>query len=360
METKSREDPHRVIRDIACQPWAHDFFQGIRAIECAFRSQPRIGSSRTLRDDPVRFGQQVALDFASSTIARNETKAGLNQRILVRFMGLTGPNGALPLRLTEFIRNRSRGIPDPDVQGTAADVASEGGSVAPKDGTLAAFLDLFHHRSISFFYRAWAVSQKTVDYDREEDRSFAEWIGCLLGVGLPELDGVDSVRSAERLPFAGHLANQSRHTSGLEGLLSDAFSTETKVDSLVGQWIAIPIDQRCYLGRDRDLGSLGNSCVIGSQFWDRAMKFVVRLGPVSLEQFKSFWPNEQGNQKLRDWIAFYTRRELFWEAHIALERSEVPQIELGRSGRLGYSAWLSSLPFSDHPSDFHVRDVEVC
>ncbi|HEY1082326.1 MAG TPA: type VI secretion system baseplate subunit TssG [Prosthecobacter sp.] len=354
MASASGQDPDRLIEELCAEPWKHDFFQGLRAIECAFADRPRIGRSRTLRDDALRFSQLLSLSFATSTLSRSQVE-NQPRRLTVRFTGLTGPHGPLPLRLTEFIRNRLRGIYDHDIQGTAADALSEGGIAAPKDSTLAEFLDIFHHRMISLFYRAWAVAQKTVDFDREEDRSFAEWTASLFGMGLPALDGVDSIPTWQKLPFAGHLANQSRHASGLEGVLADVFSTRAEVICLTGHWMKIPPSQLCRMGKSRELGTLGKSCVIGSAVWDRSMKFQIRLGPMSLDQFEKFTPGSRSHQALHDWVAYYTRREFYWEATILLKKQEVPKISLGQSGRLGYTTWLSSVAFKQDPGDYRVR-----
>lgn len=354
MAAESRKDPHRVIDEVCAEPWRHDFFQALRTIECAYSDWPRIGRSKTLRDDPVRFGQLLSLAFATSTLAVPQSAGGL-RKLTVQFTGLTGPHGPLPLRLTEFIRNRLRGIYDADLQGTAAGNNADVAASGARDATLAEFIDIFHHRMIALFYRAWAVAQKTVDFDRAEDRCFAEWTASLFGVGLPEFDGRDSIPTWQKLPFAGHLASQTRHAAGLEGILADAFATKAKVVSLTGHWITIPSDQRCYLGKSPAFGALGTSCVVGSSIWDRRMKFTVWLGPMPLEQFEEFTPGRPHHRRLHDWIAFYTRQEFFWEAVILLKKDEVPKIRLGVTGRLGYTTWVSSLAFKHDPSDFHVR-----
>lgn len=54
------------------------------------------------------------------------------------FFGLGGPNGPLPLHLTEYMRERQRNHADP---------------------TSKRFLDVFHHRLLSLFYRAWAEAR---------------------------------------------------------------------------------------------------------------------------------------------------------------------------------------------------------
>jgi type VI secretion system protein ImpH len=307
-----------------------------------------------LREDTVRFGQLLSLACAPSSLAapQNERQP---QKVTVEFTGLTGPHGPMPLRLTEFIRNRLRGIQDPDAPQFIAESGDESGSIAPKDSTLADFLDLFHHRMIALFYRAWAVAQKTVDFDREEDRSFAEWIASLAGLGLPELDGQDSIPSWEKLPFTGHLACQTRHAGGLESILAATFSTQAKIYSFTGHWISLPEHERCNLGVKSRPGTLGRSCVVGARIWDQNLKFTVHLGPISLQQFSAFLPGASCHRRLHDWIDFYTSRQYYWKVVVLLKKEEVPKICLGRSGQLGYTSWLGSLPFTHDPGDYQVR-----
>lgn len=377
MATASGQDSDRLIHEICDEPWKHDFFQALRHIECARLESPRIGTSKRLADDPVRFGQFISLAFATSALEKPpswEKQRGSVRKLLVRFTGLTGPHGPLPLRLTEFIRNRARGVADPDLYGTqrlsALDLAQQSSDISAtstttdrtaRDNTLVEFLDVFHHRMISLFYRAWSVAQKTVDMDRDEDRTFAEWIASLFGMGLPEMDGLDSIPTWRKVAFAGHLSNPTRHPSGLEGVLRDAFRMPVEVISLVGHWIRIPADQQSWTGRHPKTGlqcenaMLGVNCVVGARIWDRPMKFGVRLGPMTFAQFQQFQSGQLFHRQLHDWIAFYTRQQFFWEAAIVLKKEEVPQIKLGQSGRLGYTTWLSSVPFKRDPDDYRLR-----
>lgn len=412
MASEGGSDPDRIINELCDEPWKHDFFQAVRRVECAFPDKPRIGTSRRLQDDPLRFGQFLSLGFATSSLEKIPEWArppeSAVRKLLVRFTGLTGPHGPLPLRMTEFIRNRARGVPDPDLLETqrlpAAEELPPGATSdqqrASRDTTLAEFMDLFHHRMISMFYRAWAVAQKTVDMDRISDRSagktvaaesepagpmadvegedgatfekksgkdikpdraFSEWLASLFGMGLPELDGLDSIPSWKKVAFAGHLSHPTRHPSGLEGVLADAFRLPVEVISLVGHWIAIPPGQQSWMGRHPVTGQLcpngqmGINCVVGSRIWDRPMKFGVRLGPMTFAQFTTFLPGGSSHRLLHDWIAFYTRQQFYWEAAIILKKEEVPQIKLGQSGRLGYTTWISSVPFAYDAENYKVR-----
>src|SRR5262245_55491586 len=145
-------DSAALIQDVLSRPWDHDFFFAIRRVECAHPQLPRLGMSRSLRHDPARVGHYVSLASASSALEEPHLDRQKGQKLMVRFTGLTGPNGALPLRYTDFIRNRQRGIYDPDIRGTRGDNFAEGVTAAPRDSTLAEFIDLFHHRTISLFY----------------------------------------------------------------------------------------------------------------------------------------------------------------------------------------------------------------
>lgn len=361
MAGAGRQDSHPLIRQLLRAPWGRDFFLALREIERAFPDYPRIGRSLQLSEDPIRFGQFYTLAHSSDSLYPSQNTAR-PPKLAVAFTGLTGPDGPMPIRYTEFIRNRLLGIKDPDALTESERNRLRGNhltgsgddSVAPKDSTLADFLDIFHHRMISLFYRAWAAAQKTVDFDREEDRCFAEWLASLCGLGLPDLDGMDSVPTWEKLPFTGHLAAQTRHTSGLESILSKVFSAPAEILCLTGHWIQLPELERCRLGESPRTGCVGSSCIVGSKIWDKAMKFTVLLGPLTFSQYESLLPDGECHQRLHDWINFYTRRQFWWRVTLILRKEEVPKIVLGKSGRLGFTTWLATGGFEEDPRDYHI------
>ena len=46
--------------------------------------------------------------------------------------------------------------------------------------------NIFHHRMLSLFYRAWAVNQKAADLDRPDVHDFARYIGSFFGLGMAD------------------------------------------------------------------------------------------------------------------------------------------------------------------------------
>jgi type VI secretion system protein ImpH len=354
MASPHGQPEHSIAADILSQPWEYDFFHALRTVENEFPSKPRIGRSRSLREDALRFGQFLSLSFAASTLEKPQERQAPANKLAVRFTGLTGPHGPLPLRMTEFIRNRLYGAQETGLRGQPA-AAPQSESGIRKDSTLAAFLDIFHHRSISLFYRAWAVAQKTADFDREDDRGFSRWLASFFGCGEDAFDGVDAVPTWRKLPYTGFLADQHRHGSGLAALLRTFFNAPVSVQELAGHWLKIPPEQWCRLGASPATASLGTSAIVGSRIWDRQLKISIRLGPVSFQRFQTFLPGGEGYRELHDWLAFYTRREFSWEAVIILRKEEVPGGRLGTAGALGRTAWLlSGRPPADAP-DFKLR-----
>jgi len=112
------------FRALEEKPYQYDFFQALRRIECLFPKLPRIGQALRPADEPVRLGQEPALSFAPSTITSFKLADGAAlPRMEVRFFGMLGPNGPLPLHLTELARGRA---------------------IHAGDQTLVRFLDLFH------------------------------------------------------------------------------------------------------------------------------------------------------------------------------------------------------------------------
>lgn len=356
MAPATRQDPAVVIDQLLQEPWRYDFFQALRLIESSRPELPRIGQSRTLGGDSVRFGQFLSLAFASSTLEQAQVASpGGRPKMVVRFTGLTGPNAPMPLRLTEFLWNRVKGNYDTDLRGTKADTSEKYGYVSPRDSAALEFLDIFHHRLISLFYRAWAVAQKTVDLDRPEDRTFAEWIASLAGLGMPDFDGMDAVPTLHKTAFAGHLSCQTRHPQGLRDILRAYFDLPAEVINFWGHWMEIPQDQHCRLGQDRATGVLGRTCVVGARVWDRQLKFRVVLGPMGFAKYQTFLQGASGHARLHSWVDFYARREFYWDAVIILKKEEIPPIRLGAFGQLGRTCWVKSGASAEDSRDYIIR-----
>lgn len=337
-------------------PCRTDFFSFVRWIEGLLPHMPRVGEGRHLSDDSLIFHQTLHLGFAPATVREVKSlpergTGGPVGEVSGYFLGLLGPSGPLPLSLTEYVWARSQGVPHPD---RIAPLTNAQVSVHRRDTSLEDFLNIFNHRFISFLYRAWASSRKTVDYDRPEDAKFPRFMGALFGLGMDSLRGRQHLNDEAKTYFAGHLSNPSRHPEGLASVAADYFSTRAEIVENVGHWLEIPDNEQCVLGSPQMI-TLGSGIVIGGRMWDRQLHFRLRLGPMPLATYKKLFPEEESLAALKDLVKFYTHRELFAEVQLVLDHREYPGCALGSGARLGLSSWLHSSPPTRDLDNLHIE-----
>ena len=308
---------------LARAPWSFDFFQALRRLESAFPDRPRLGRGVRPADEPVRLSQEPSVAFAPSTLsAFEEHEGGTPPRLEQRFFGLLGPNGPLPLHLTEYIRDR---------------VQHHG------DRTLARFVDMFHHRLGVLFYRAWADARPSVQHDRPGEDRFAVYVGSLAGYGGPAASERDAVPDHAKRFFTGHLARQAKSAEALAAMLEGYFGVPAQVEQFVLGWLELPADQRTALGGTcRPSGALGVGSILGRRVCDVQSRICVVLGPLDLDRFTDFLPGGRSLDSLMDWVRNHVGWEFDWSVRLVLARDEVPAVRLAREGRLGRTAWLGS------------------
>src|SRR4029077_20197185 len=141
------------------------FHVALRRIEAAFSKTPRLGEALRPSEEPVRIGQTPSLGFEhTAVVSFTPGQADASPaHLFVEFLGMWGPHGPLPLHLTEYARDRAR---------------------QAGDRTLVGFMDVFHHRTLLLFHRAWARTQPTAMLDRPEVDRFASYVGSMFGLGF--------------------------------------------------------------------------------------------------------------------------------------------------------------------------------
>ena len=329
MAEQDRKTSDSIIDSMVAEPFSFDFFRAVRALEAEFRECPRVGASVRLDQDFLRFCQEPSLAFAPSTLRSVGQRRGLI-RIFVNFLGMFGPNGPLPQHLTDFARDRERNAHDP---------------------TFARFADMFHHRMISLFYRAWAMNQKTVDFDRPDESRYAVYFGSFFGIGTPALRNRDSVPDFAKIHFTGRLSALARNAEGLQAILQDFFGVRTSVEEFAPYWMAIPAENQCRLGESPETGSLGINAIAGSRKFEPQLKFRIRMGPMELADLHRLVPSGKSFRQIKDWVLNYLNQELFWDLKCVLRAGAVPTICLGQAGMLGWTTWLKSKPFTRDTED---------
>jgi type VI secretion system protein ImpH len=311
-----------LARRLGEAPWEFDLFQAMRMIEAAFAERSRIGESRRPVDDPVRFAQEASLAFAPAAVAAFEPgTGGRPPRLVQRVLGLLGPNGALPIHLTEWTRDRAR---------------NHG------DAAFLRFLDVFHHRMLSLFYRAWAHAQPAVSIDRPRQDYFGRRLAALCGLGAPSLRSRDSAPDFVKLAHAGVFGRQVRNAECLQIVLGNYFGVPVHIEEFVGTWLQIAPAQHSRLGRREGFARLGEDAVIGERTWHAQSRFRVVIGPLSFRDYERFLPRGRSSRPLHDLIRLYVGVEYSWEIKLGLKKQEVPLAWLGNSVWIGWSSWLGA------------------
>lgn len=325
-----------VIQALQAAPTTFDFLQALRRIEREHPACPPIGHGVRSVDDPVRFGQVASLRFAPSMLESCEPgSGGRPPRLLVNGFGLLGPNGPLPLHLTEYVRERL---------------------LLHRDLTMGRFLDVFHHRMIALFYDAWARNNQAVSFERGgEDDRFAVYVASFFGMGMASLLQRDGVSDVAKLHYAGRLACQTRNAEGLRAILAGYFKVPVAILEFVGQWIELPERYRCRLGQSPETGTLGASVVIGSRVWDCQQKFRVRLGPMDRQDYLRMLPGGDSFRRLCDWMKLYVGHSLAWDVQLVLKAADVPETCLGKQGQAGWTTWLTSRPVTRDADNLVVQ-----
>lgn len=323
-----------LLARLAREPWRFGFFHTLRRLDCLLPERPRIGTSPRASDDPVRLCQQPSMIFPPAEIAALDgTKGGRPPRLLVYLLGLLGPNGPLPLHLTEYARERQQHASDP---------------------TFARFLDLFNHRMLCLFYRGWAQAQPAVSFDRPEQDRFGNYLGSLGGTGMPSFQARDAMPDLAKRHFTGHLSCQTRHADGLRSILGDLLGLPVRIDEFIGHWLVLPPDCRLRLGETRETAALGQTTTLGGRVWDHQSKFRVRIGPARLADYSRLLPGGDALARVKAVVRNYVGDRLDWDLSPVLAQAEVPPLRLGAGVRLGWTSWLVSGPLDRDGDDLKL------
>jgi type VI secretion system protein ImpH len=327
----------RLFDELASRPGRFDLFQALRRIEAAHPERPRLGDAVRPGDEPVRFTEEASLTFAPAAISGFD-RTSVPPRLQQRVFGFLGPNGALPIHLTEYARERQ---------------------LHHGDRTFAAFLNMLLHRFGLFFYRAWARANPVVNLDRLEGAPVLRHVGALVGLANDSVRERDALGDFAKLHFVGRLGRSVRDADGLEAWVRLHFGVPVRVEQFCGHWMALDRSERSRLRRDGQHG-LGRGAVLGGTVWDVQHKFRVVIGPLPWDRFTAMLPGGAPLDQFQAMVRQYVGFEFSWDLRLILRREDVPSWSLGRRagvGLLGRTAWLNGRR-GDADADELVMNVE--
>lgn len=338
-----RHNKPSVVELLSAETYRFDFYRAVQILEIIAEKlgnqEPResLAAQHHFQREPVLFRHHPSPSFPASALhsllprEAEETHAPI---LITQFLGLLGPQGALPLPYTELVYERSlRG-----------------------DKAMQHFLDIFHHRLLSLQYRVRQTHRVGYDHHVPWRSRFARFLFSLIGLGTEGLQKITSIDDQIYLYYTGLLAHQPRSLVGLEAMLSSHFKVPVETDAFVGTWMVLPEEEYSQLGMRLGQNQvLGRGAALGTRAWDQQGCFKLTLGPLDWQAFLNFLPIGWGFTPLKEMTQFFVGQELDFHIHLRLRADQVPACRLGNSrtrsdhgARLGWTTWLHGQPVKDN------------
>jgi len=300
-------DPQRLF--------AHGFVPLLRYIDANSDSPYRLGYSISPKYDSCRFGQTPLLKFYPSAFTQVKLAAHIPAfKLKNSYFGLFGMYGPLPTHLTEYAIERNEQY---------------------KDFVLSEFADVFHHRFISLFYRAWADAEPVVSLDKIDDDRFGGFLRCLSGSTDVSAPVTDVLQQA----LTGLFSHKNKSKGALAQILSEFLQLPVFVEEFSGQWYPIENNELTRLGRSTAV--LAKTAVAGRSSFQRAYCFTINIGPLDFEEYQRFFLQPSLFKQIRKHSVAFAGIEFDIRIALVLKPFQSKPTKLNHS-RLGQTTWLQS------------------
>lgn len=330
-------------------PHRYDFHTVLRCVESAYIHLPRLGESLSLAQDSIRLSQPPFLQFSGHAIDRFDASSSPAQLSSYLF-GLFGPQGPLPIHITEYLHQCL---------------------TQKKEAAPTAFLNIFHHRLLSLYYRAWADTEPVVALDRPQKQRINHIVGSLSGYHPQgsENSHAEAFHDLAQCYYAGHLSQRHLTAEGLRSVLSHYFECRFDIDTFVPRWVDLPEQEGFYLNSPsvssrQNPPVLGRSIQLGKRVRSAQQQLTLIAYPPNWSRFHDFLPGNGGFEQIKRIVQRYLGHSVDWRLQLRIERQHCQQWYLGQMGanqtmQLGRNQWLLSAP-SNHSTPQAQNNTQVC
>ncbi|MAD75902.1 MAG: type VI secretion system baseplate subunit TssG [Rheinheimera sp.] len=316
---------------LVASPGDFDFYQAVYQIERQLSAEQKkwhgVGRDAFPGAELVRFKAEQHLGFAGQPInkanARTNDNDQLALELYVSFLGLTGPSGVMPQHYTEMLLQRLK----------------------QRDGAMRDFFDMFNHRLISLYYRAWEKYRFACQYE------IANGLNDPFSTLLQQLSGCNDNLG---LYYAGAFSQRNRSSQFLQQILTDLLGAPVKVISLAGRWLALAKEDQSRLSSrtlpEGQNGMLGQTSMLGQQVWDVSSVVVIEVAPPA-NTLAGFLPGASRYQLVQHIAGRYLDPHLQVRLVVKGRQQDFPcsrladsTTSLGRGSRLSIRAAMSQHP----------------
>jgi type VI secretion system protein ImpH len=340
-----------------------DFFQAVWLLERYWGGDTLVGDRGPAAAEKLRFRPDVSLGFPATDLRRivkreNPDTGEPNYLLEIAFLGLYGVATPLPmhyaidiLRGVEPALTPQPGVPEAAARPITPETAT--GSSPVRD-----FLDIFHHRVISLFFRAGLKYRYERMFGAPQRDALTEYLALLNGCP-PAYDaatlGVSPIRL---LRYLGTLTQRPRSATTLAGLLFDYWGDiPVQIRQFVGQWVALDEADQNRFGLLNC--RLGGDLTLGEQVYDLGGAFTIAVGPVDWETYLSLVPGGFRFRQTRALTKLYCCDPLAFSIEVTLRAGEVPETRLTSddgAGALGMTSWIRTADLGETSVTFSASE----
>jgi type VI secretion system protein ImpH len=302
---------------LAAEPWRFDWLALMRRLEREHPDRPRIGDSAARAQEFVHLSQNPYLEFPAATIEAAGRDEHGRLRVVSRFLGLFGPQGALPLTTT-----------DEALQWLRA-----------RDDAFPRFVDIVQSRFLQLFFRAWSDARPIAQNDRPLEDRFRDYVGSGIGLGAAWFKNRDSVHDFVKLEFAGLLGARVKSSSRLRFFLTGLVGSRVEIDEFVGVWLTLDESERSRLGQAQS--GLGTDLMLGKSAFTVSDKFRIRVYARNFDHYEQFLPGGPLADQIADAVYAYVGDEFDWDLELAIPAGEIRAARVGLGAKLGWTGWMA-------------------
>jgi type VI secretion system protein ImpH len=281
-----------------------NFFRFCELMELAAPDRAPLGSTDSLASEPVRFRSRGRLGFPNREIDAVEydlDNPATPPTVRTTFLGLYGVDARMPSYFVDEIAQNRDGA-DP----------------------MAAFLDLFHHRIATQYYRVWRKYRYPAGFRTGGADEISQYLLSFAGLGFGTRGTGQAVGTRKLISMMGLASQKTRTAEGLAGVLQHAVpDARVTVEEFYAVWVDVQAPGR---GRDKDRdqqpAALGENCLLGRGFYDRSNSVRVVIVPQTRESVLGLMPGRANHTEMMALLRFY----LGYEAQAYLEMHVNPEL----------------------------------
>ncbi len=323
MGSKERKPDTPIIDQLYDRFYEFSFYRAVHLLEMFADNKEKLGSTLVPSLEPLRFTVKPGFSFPASDISDlKPDKKDNTISMEVAFLGVFGPSGVLPHWYTQLIMDRKK----------------------EKNHSIAAFLDMFHHRLITLFYLAWKKHRFPENYQPGAKDRLSRYLLSLSGLGTPGLVGAMGMPKESLGFYSGLLSRPVASAVAIEAAVEYFTDAKAKVEQFIDRRVTLEPEDQTQLGSAN--AKLGMDAICGGQVWESQTKFRVHIGSVGYRKFMRLMPTGDLLVPIFSLVRYMVGIEFEFEIRIYLKKEDVPLCQLGGAGKdgpmLGWSTWISS------------------